>query len=147
MGSATAQLAGNIASEPRQSLDNPGHERVSFRLIANERKPDGAGGWMDGDPFAITVVCWGALAKNAAKSLNKGEPLIVSGRLVQRQYELDGETKYATELKANQIGHDLSRGFSVFTKAGPARDSATVRDVDEPDEIDAFDDELLGVGG
>ena len=38
MGSATAHLVGNVATEPKKSLDNPGHERVSFRVVATERR-------------------------------------------------------------------------------------------------------------
>jgi len=118
MGSSVAHLVGNVATELRTSLENAGHERVSFRLIATERRRDAAtGAWVDGDEFAVTVVCWGALARNVAPSVRLGDPLLVSGRLTSRRYEVEGETKYVTELRAIQVGHDLSRGRSVFSRA------------------------------
>jgi len=135
MGSATAHLVGNVATEPKKSLDNPGHERVSFRVLATERRPDGAGGWMDGDQFGITVVCWGALAKGAATSIKLGDPVTVTGRLVDRRYEQDGEMQYATELKASQVGHDLTRGRASFSRSSaPATDRGIEKE--SRDEVD-----------
>jgi single-strand DNA-binding protein len=125
MGSATAQLVGNVATELKKSLENAGHERVSFRVISTERRPDGAGGWIDGDQFAVSVVCWGALARNVAQSVHLGEPVLVSGRLSTRKYEADGEVRYLTELRATQVGHDLARGRSVFSRSSAGVDAAS----------------------
>ncbi len=117
MGSSVAHLVGNVATELKTSLENQGHERASFRLIATERRRDGVTGtWVDGDEFAVTVVCWGALARNVSRSVRLGDPLMVSGRLTTRRYELDGDTKYLTELRATQVGHDLNRGRSSFAR-------------------------------
>ncbi len=125
MGSSVAHLVGNVATELRTSLENQGHERVSFRLIATERRRDAAtGSWVDGDEFAVTVVCWGTLARNVAQSVRLGDPLMVAGRLTTRRFEADGETKYLTELRAIQLGHDLSRGRSVFSRASGAAAAA-----------------------
>lgn len=126
MGTSVAHLVGNVATELRTSLENQGHERVSFRLIATERRRDTATGtWVDGDEFAVTVVCWGALARNVAESVRLGDPMMISGRLTTRRYDADGETKYLTELRAIQVGHDLSRGRSVFSRASASAVGAT----------------------
>jgi single-strand DNA-binding protein len=118
MGSSVAHLVGNVATELRTSLEKQGHERVSFRLVATERRRDAATGtWVDGDEFAVTVVCWAALARNVASSVRLGDPLLVSGRLTTRKFEAEGDTRYLTELRAIQIGHDLSRGRSVFSRS------------------------------
>ena len=125
MGSSVAHLVGNVATELRASLDNPGHERVSFRLVATERRRDAAtGAWMDGDEFAVTVVCWGALARNVAPSVRVGDPLMVTGRLTTRRYEAEGDTRWVTELRALQVGHDLSRGRGVFSRVSAAGSAA-----------------------
>lgn len=118
MGSSVAHLVGNVATELRTSLENQGHERVSFRLIATERRRDAATGtWVDGDEFAVTVVCWAGLARNVASSVRLGDPLLVTGRLTTRKFEAEGEIRYLTELRAIQVGHDLSRGRSVFSRS------------------------------
>jgi single-strand DNA-binding protein len=144
MGSATAQLIGNVATDLKKSLENQGHERVSFRVIANDRRRDAAGIWVDGDEFAVTVVCWGALARGVAHSVKLGDPVLVSGRLVTRRYEVEGETKYITELKANVVGHDLSRGAATFQRQAPGQ-SAEPADSAERSEP-AIEEILAAVG-
>jgi single-strand DNA-binding protein len=131
VGSASVQLSGNVATELKRSLDNPGHERVSFRLICNDRRRDSSGAWADGDEYAVTVVCWGQLAKGVSASVALGEPLHVAGRLVNRRYEVDGESRMLTEVRATAVGHDLSRGTSVFQRA--AAGSGSVAPAEEPD--------------
>lgn len=139
MGSSVAHLIGNVATELKTSLENQGHERASFRLIATERRRDGVTGtWVDGDEFAVTVVCWGALARNVSQSVRLGDPLLVTGRLTTRKYEVEGDTKYLTELRALQVGHDLSRGRSVFSRQSAASSAAPV-DEAEADPHQAAD--------
>ena len=142
MGTAATQLAGNVATELKKSLENQGRERVSFRVIATERRRDPATGtWVDGDEFAVSVVCWGALARNVAHSVQLGDPVLVTGRLVTRRFELEGDTKYITELKAASVGHDLNRGRSTFQRQHQAVE--TVDGAAEP--TTAAVEELLAV--
>ncbi len=132
MGSATAHLVGNVATELKKSLENEGRERVSFRVIATERRRDAAGIWVDGDEFGVSVVCWGVLARHVASSVRLGDPVLVSGRLATRRYEVDNETKYITELKANQVGPDLTRGRSTFQRQSQAGEA-----VEAPEPADS----------
>jgi single-strand DNA-binding protein len=65
----------------------------------------------------ITVSCWRGLAQNVAASVYKGQPVIVTGRLQMREYEKN-EVKYTTyEIDAVTVGHDLSRGTTIFSKS------------------------------
>lgn len=138
MGSSVAHLVGNVATEVKASLENQGHERASFRLIATERRRDGVTGtWVDGDEFAVTVVCWGTLARNVSQSVRLGDPLLVTGRLTTRKYEVEGDTKYLTELRALQVGHDLSRGRSVFSRLSAAGGGSSTAGTATADEAEA----------
>jgi single-strand DNA-binding protein len=122
MGMATVQLVGNVGTDLQRSLGNGTKDRVSFRLIANERYRDTAGNWVDGDECAVNVTCWGALARGVAQSVRLGDPLVVAGRLSTRRYEVDGVTRYSTDVKASYVGHDLSRGTSNFQRQRAATD-------------------------
>jgi single-strand DNA-binding protein len=52
-----------------------------------------------------------------ARSLKKGQPVIVTGRFYSREYTTKDETsRVSYEVDAAAIGHDLSRGISEFTK-------------------------------
>ncbi|WP_164479175.1 single-stranded DNA-binding protein [Nakamurella antarctica] len=118
MGSATVQLVGNVATELKISMENAGHERVSFRVIASERRFDAATNeWVDGDEFAVNVVCWGALARGVETSVRIGDPVVVTGRIISRKYEVEGVVRFATEVKAATVSHDLNRGTDTFRRS------------------------------
>ena len=62
------------------------------------------------------MTCWRELAGNAAASLRRGDPVIVSGKLSTRTYEKDGQTRSVCELEALAVGPDLARGTAVFRR-------------------------------
>jgi single-stranded DNA-binding protein len=48
---------------------------------------------------------------------------LVVGRIAERQYEVEGAKRYATEVTATYVGHDLSKGrasFKRFPRSGAA---------------------------
>ena len=57
-----------------------------------------------------------------AASIQKGDPIFVTGRLNVRTWERDDRSGTTLDVTADVVGHDLSRGTSDFkrtTKAGP----------------------------
>lgn len=51
----------------------------------------------------VTIVAWRALSDLVEKWTDKGSKIYVAGELSIRSYERDGETKYVTEIVAEQI--------------------------------------------
>lgn len=87
-----------------------GTTKVSFRIACNERRFDrAANGWTSGDTLYLSVSCWRGLADNVHASFVSGDPIIVRGRLVTREWEKDGRRQSMTELEASAVGADLSR--------------------------------------
>jgi len=65
------------------------------------------GEWQEQVSF-FNVVAWGDLGENAAASLNKGNRVIVTGRLEQRSYDSkEGEKRSITEVVADELGPSL----------------------------------------
>lgn len=120
-------IAGNVVDEPRMKRTRNLHALTTFRVASTSRRYDREQGrFVDAGTLFVNVSCWRALAENAFDSLHKGQPVIVSGRYYQREYEI-GETKRIRyELEATTIGHDLSRGTTVFTKMFRPSISGTV---------------------
>lgn len=78
--------------------------------------------WEDGPTQWYGVSAWRALGEHCKRSLRVGEPVIVHGRLHQRSYVKDGVEVTVLEIEALVVGHDLTRGISVFNKTvGAAR--------------------------
>jgi single-strand DNA-binding protein len=88
---------------------------ASFRLASTPRIKRG-GVWIDGVTNWFTVVCFRALAQNVGSSVSKGDPINVWGKLRRETWERDGDTNERTVIEAVVVGHDLSRGTSMFKK-------------------------------
>lgn len=92
---------------------------ASFRLACTPRKFNRrTEAWSDGETQWYSVSCWRGLAENCAKSLRRGDPVVVHGRLELRPYVNNNDVEVVSfEIDAVHVGHDLSRGTSVFTRA------------------------------
>jgi single-strand DNA-binding protein len=110
-------LIGNLASDVtlRQTASSV---VASFRIAVSDgyfdRKTQA---WVDKAPLYLSVSAWRALGENCALSLAKGQPVVVVGKLRQREYEQDGRTVVVHEVEAERVGHDLTRGQAVFTRS------------------------------
>lgn len=106
-----------------------GTTKVSFRIACNERRFDkGQNGWVDGDTLYMSVSCWRDLADNVHASFMVGDPIIVRGRLLTREWEKDGKRNSITELEASAVGPDLSRCTTKIMRtkrAGASADGAS----------------------
>jgi single-strand DNA-binding protein len=110
-------MTGNVGSEVefRQVRDDLAF--ASFRLACTPRTRK-AGDWVDGETTWIAVSCSRATAEHVRSSIGKGDPVIVVGRLrTTRWTDNQGVEQERMIIEATSIGHDLSRGTSVFRKA------------------------------
>ncbi len=130
MHESLVTITGNVATDLRHVETDGGLHITSFRLASTPRRFEKGEGWVDGETSYYSVSCWRFLAQNVSASVNKGDPVVVTGTLRVRQWEKDGKTGLSTEIDARVVGHDLSRGLSRFTKVtrtravGPEEDEA-----------------------
>jgi single-strand DNA-binding protein len=117
----TITLTGIVGSDPRSVTTAEGLAITSFRLASNQRRYDRAQEkWIEGDTNWYTVSTFRQLAANAAVSINKGERVVVSGRLKVREYETGGKKNISVEIEADALGHDLSWGTAAFSRGAGA---------------------------
>ncbi|MBB6378783.1 single-strand DNA-binding protein [Pseudonocardia eucalypti] len=110
MNETLVTLVGNVISEVSRRRVTEGEGPVYFRMASNERRFDReSGNWVDGDRFFVTVTCWRRLADGVQLSLEKGDPVIVKGRLYTSSFEAEGKPRSVTSLEAYAVGPDLSR--------------------------------------
>lgn len=104
-----------------------GHTPRRFRRSTGE--------WVDGETQWFTVSAWRQLAVHCLRSVRKGDPVIVHGRLTQRTWQNKaGEDVVSLEIDAISVGHDLSMGIGMFTKTvgNLSREFPPVRPQQEP---------------
>ena len=165
MNETTVTVTGNVTNEPQLRATASGVRVVNFRVASNERVFDrGLGDWRDLPPNYFSVSMWRTAAENIAASLQKGQPVIVTGKLRQGSYEDKDGVRHATaEIHASAVGHNLARGVTSFRKAvGNDRpetfavsrgdlaaigDDRGFGDLREPDDEGDADFDGAGVGG
>jgi single-strand DNA-binding protein len=80
------------------------------------------------------------LAINSAGSVNKGDRLVVAGKLRIRDWDNGERAGTSVEVEADSLGHDLTWGSSVFTR------TVLVREADPDPDGDEFEPEPELVG-
>lgn len=91
---------------------------ANFRVGSTPRIRKRSGEWVDGPTSWFSVACWRALADHVRDSVRKGEPVLVHGRLRTDVWEReDGQSSVTHVVEASYVGHDLTRGTSVFVRA------------------------------
>lgn len=102
-----------------RSSNGSGYDRAVFRLGSTPRFRDRRDGvWRDQETVWMTVKAWRALAQNVAASVQRGEPVIVVGKLrAERWKGEDGEDHRRDVLEASMVAHDLSRGTTAFRRS------------------------------
>ena len=115
--SDTILIRGFTASDPALSTRPNGVPVVNFRLASTPRWQDATGTWKEGTTNWYTVKAYRRLAQNIATSIEKGQPLVVSGRQrISRWNREDGTQGTTVEVDALGIGHDLNYGTSTFAR-------------------------------
>ena len=110
-------LIGNLGSKPEVRTTPSGQHVVNFSIATNSRRLNRTTNvWEDVDPNWYDVAAWGDLATHAAKSLDKGQRVIVVGKLRMRKFETQNGSRTKHEVVADALGHDLTAGSSIFAK-------------------------------
>jgi len=111
-------LTGLVATLPRHLVTSEGLPITSFRLASTQRRFDRPQQkWIDGETNWYTVTAFRQLALNSNASVEKGQRILVTGRLKIRDWENGERTGTTVEIEAESIGHDLAWGTAAFTRS------------------------------
>ena len=121
MNDITMTVVGNVVREVELRFTTAGDPVASFRVATTSRRFDRASErWVDGDTHFFTVTCWRAMAHNVSESIEKGMPVVVTGRLRSREVDRpSGEQKHDVryhDIEALAVGPDLARGVAKFSR-------------------------------
>ncbi|MDO1501709.1 single-stranded DNA-binding protein [Winogradskyella maritima] len=97
------QLIGNVGQEPTITNLESGKKVARLSLATNEYYKNAKGEKVQSTDWH-TVVAWGKTAEIIEKYAGKGKEIGVVGKLKTRSYTTDdGNTRYVTEVEANEI--------------------------------------------
>jgi single-strand DNA-binding protein len=113
------ELRGFLGADPKLTTTETGRSRATLSLCTNYEYTNKDGETVS-KPEWHRIVVWGKAAENAAKYLSKGSEAEIDGRLTTREYELKGETRYITEVVANEINYGRRPQQAETKVAAPA---------------------------
>jgi len=108
-------LVGRITKDPELKTVNSGISVVNFTLAVNRPFSDQQG---ERNADFINCVVWRKQAENLAKYVRKGALIGIEGRIQTRSYEVEGSTRYATDIVCDSIQFLESKSDSVKVEAG-----------------------------
>ena len=125
MNETPIRVVGNVVDVPRHNRTGNGSV-TNFRMASTSRHwDDETKAFVDGATLWIDVACWGELGGNVARSVSKGDPVIVVGNLLTESWDSDAGRRSSNRIKATAGGLNLARGWSDCTRAArPDRSGA-----------------------
>lgn len=107
-GDTIITVIGNLVADPELRFTPSGAAVASFTVASTPRTFDRATNeWKDGEALFLRCSIWRQAAENVAESLTRGMRVVVQGRLQQRSYEKDGQTRTVVEMQVDEIGPSL----------------------------------------
>ncbi len=91
-------LLGRVGSDPEVKISTREEKFAGFSLATSERFKNTSGEWQEQTQWHKVVCCAHNIAKTIETYEKKGTTLYIEGQIETRQYDLNGETKYTTEI-------------------------------------------------
>lgn len=96
-------LIGRLGAQPEVVTFDSGKSLARFSLATQENYKNKEGAWTENTQWH-TITAWGKTAQRIAKVLNKGQEVLVEGRIVNNSYETkEGEKRYGTTIEVNDF--------------------------------------------
>ena len=137
-------IKGNNVIDVELKYSNNGNGMLKLRL-ATERWRKKGEEWEKTNTSFFNVQVWGDLAEHTAGIVKKGQRIIVTGYLEERNWEdkNTGEKRYATQIVANDISIPVDDIESMErVKRGEAAKQASAAPSTPKASQDPFDEEL-----
>lgn len=139
--SDTITITGLVATNPRHILTSEGLSITSFRVASAQRRFDRAQErWIDVETNWYTITSFRQLALNCSLSVEKGQRVVVSGRLRIREWDNGERVGTTVEIEADSVGHDLRWGTATFSRSIASSSAPTVTEPVAETESPAHDE-------
>lgn len=97
-------IQGNLVADPELRFTPSGKAIAKMRVASSESRKEG-GEWKDGPTCFLDMTAFDTVAEQVAEDLSKGSPVLVTGRMQQREWQdNDGNKRQAYEVLVEAIG-------------------------------------------
>lgn len=95
-------LLGRAGMQPEIKNFDKNRKMAKLSIAINESYKNVKGEWVENTSWH-NLVAWGPKAAYFEKNVQKGQELMVQGKIVNRSYESDGVKKYITEIEVTEV--------------------------------------------
>jgi len=136
MNTIQTAFEGVVVDDPVLKFTKTNVAMANIRIAVNERLKDSATGeWKDGDPTYLTVMAWYRLAENAADSPQRGDRVVVVGKLKERKWEdKEGKPRTSYEVSADALGVSLKFNSAQLTRSKVEKGASRSDKADKPND-------------
>lgn len=97
-----AIILGNVGADPEVRILDGGTKVAHIRVATTEKYTDKNGNKQEQTEWH-TISLWRGLADVVDKYVHKGSQVYIEGKFRTREYEQNGEKRYATEIVAEDM--------------------------------------------
>ncbi len=139
MSASPTTLVGNLTQDPDLKFLPNGTPKLSFGIAVNHFWTDQAGEKQEKTSY-FNIVAWRQLAEDAARTLEKGMRVIITGRLEQRSWDGDdGKKNNIVELIADDVAPSV-RGLETVERVKRGEGGARTAQKTAPKKVAPSDD-------
>lgn len=121
-------VTGNAGSDPVIRRSGSGTEWTTFSVASTRRIRDTNGEFYDGPTIWFQVKAWGHPAVNISKSVKKGQPVMVAGRLEVDEWGDPARPRTSLVISADSVGPNLMKGRAEFQRVIPSDEPPGARE-------------------
>jgi len=96
------QLIGRLGNTPEIRTFESGKKMATFSLATNDVYSNNKGDRIE-DTQWHNIVVWGKKVDIVERYLEKGSEVAVTGKLTYRNYEVEGEKRFSTEINLQEL--------------------------------------------
>jgi len=124
-------LIGRLGKDPEVRNLESGVTVANFTMATTETYRDRNSGEKKEITEWHNIVVWRGLADVASKYLHKGDLVYIEGKIRSRSYEKEGQTKYITEIVADNMTMLGSKGGASSGSSSPDYGQAPAASVEK----------------
>lgn len=104
MSRAIATIEGTLGADPELRFTPSGKAVAELRVAVDERRKNDDGDWETVSTSWYKCSVWGRMGEDITESANKGDRVVVMGRLKMEQWETDAGPRQAPAITADAVG-------------------------------------------
>lgn len=129
MSNVLVNLSGNLVEDPKLQYTESGRAVCNFTVASTDRILNKeTNEWEDGNTIFLGCTAWNQMAENLSETLNKGDHVVVTGKMRADYWEdKEGNNRTTLVVDVAEVGASLRFATGVMTRVRVGDDKPVAR--------------------